>query len=83
MNNFPENQDTLIKTNVLSGNSTSKGIFNRRKSLKSNLQKNFQKEFKGDWVYFKCFPEANFKQVDYYSIPMLVDDKSNATIILI
>ena len=61
MSNVPEIQDTLLKTNVMSGNSTSKGIFNRRKSLKLNLQKNFQKEFKGDWVYFKSFPEANFK----------------------
>ena len=51
--------------------------------LKRIYKKNFQKEFKGDWVYFKSFPEANFKQVDYYSIPMLVDDKSNVTIILI
>ena len=29
--------------------------------LKRIYKKNFQKEFKGDWVYFKSFPEANFK----------------------
>ena len=36
---------------------------------------NFRKEFKGDWVYFKCIPGT--KELDYYSIPMLVDEKPN------
>ena len=44
-------------------------------------KENFRKEFKGDWVYFKCFPGANTKQLDYYSIPMLVDEKANTTVI--
>ena len=44
-------------------------------------KENFRKEFKGDWDYFKCFPGANTKQLDYYSIPNLVDEKANTTAI--
>ena len=42
---------------------------------------NIQSEVKGDWVCFKCFPGANSKQLDYYSIPMVVEEKPNTTII--
>ena len=42
---------------------------------------NIQSEVKGDWVCFKCFAGANAKQLDYYSIPMLVEEKPNTTII--
>ena len=44
-------------------------------------KENFRKEFKGDWVCFKCFPGANTELLDYYSIPMLEDEKPNATTI--
>ena len=42
-------------------------------------KENFCKEFNGDWVYFKNCPGANTKQLDYYSIPMLVHEKPNIT----
>ena len=74
VNNSPENQDTFKKPNVMSGNSTSKneGTY-RNKNNKVFLigdhlyrinKEDFQEEFKGDWVYFKCFPGANTKQLD-------------------
>ena len=44
-------------------------------------KKNFWKEFKGDWVSFKCFAGANTKQLHKYSIPILVDEKPNTSII--
>ena len=92
VNNFPENQDTFKNPNVMSGNSTRKNEETyRNKSNKVFLigdshlnrinKENFQKEFTGDRVYFKCFPGANTKQLDYYSISMLVDEKANTTII--
>ena len=76
----------------MSGNSTSKNeetcrnknnkVFLTKDShLNGTIKEKFRKEFKGDWVYFKCFPGANTKQLDYYSIPMLVDEKPNTTII--
>ena len=73
----------------MSGNSTSKNeeicpTKNNKIFLIGYLNRinkeNFRKEFKGDWVYFKCFPGAHTKQLDYYSIPMLVDEKPNTTI---
>ena len=70
----------------MSGNSTSKneGTFRNKNNevfliedshLNRIKKENFRKKFKGDWVYFKCLPGANTKQLDYYSIPMLEDEK--------
>ena len=92
VNNFSENQDTFKKPNVMSGNSTSKNeetycnknskVFLVGDSHLNRIKKEkLRKEFKGDWVYFKCFPGANIKQSDYCSIPMLVDEKPNTTIV--
>ena len=92
VNNFAENQGTFKKPNVISGNSMSKNEENYcNKNNKVLLigyshlnrinEENFRKEFKEDWVYFKCFPGANTKQLDYYSIPMLIGEKPNTTII--
>ena len=73
----------------MSGNSTSKNeeicpTKNNKIFLIGYLNRinkeNFRKEFKGDCVYFKRFPGAHTKQLDYYSIPMLVDEKPNTTI---
>ena len=74
MNNFLENQGTFKKSNVMSGNSMNKNeetyhdksnklfliIFSE--SYRINRE-NFRKEFRGDCVYFKCFPEAKTKQI--------------------
>ena len=90
--NFLENQDTIKKPNVISGNSTRKNeetycnknnkVFLIGDSHLNRINKeNFRKKFKRDWVYFKCFPGANTKQLDYYSIPILVDEKPNTTVI--
>ena len=92
VNNFPENRDAFKKPNVLSGNLASKNVGTyRNKNNKVFLigdshlnrisKENFRKEFKGDWVNFKCFPGANAKQLDYYPVPMLVDEKPNNVII--
>ena len=74
MNNFLENQGTFKKSNVMSGNSMNKNeetyhdksntlfliIFSE--SYRINRE-NFRKEFRGDCVYFKCFPGAKTKQI--------------------
>ena len=94
MNNFPENQEGFKKPNVMSGNSMRKNeetyrnknseVFLIGNSHLNRINKeNFRKEFKGDWVYLNYFPGANTKQLDYYSIPMLVDEKPNTTVIQI
>ena len=44
-------------------------------------KENFRKEIRGNWVYLKCFPGANTKQLDYYSTPMLAVENPNTTII--
>ena len=49
--------------------------------LNRTNKENFRKKFKGDGVYFKSFPGANTKKLDYYSIPMPVDEKPNTIII--
>ena len=81
VSNFPENQYLFKKPNVMSGNSMSKNeqtYENKNKKvfligdrhLNRIIKENFRKEF-------ICFPGANTRQLDYYSIPILVDEKPN------
>ena len=41
----------------------------------------FKKNVDGANVYFKCFSGANTKQLDYYVVPTLVDERSDSVII--
>ena len=91
MNNFPENQDTFKKPNVVSGNSSTKyeetypnknikAYLIGDKHLNRIIKENFWKYCEDDWVYFKCSTGANTNQLDYYSTSMLVDEKPNTTV---
>ena len=40
-----------------------------------------RKKFRGDKIYFKCFSGANTKQLDYYMIPVLINEKTQTVVI--
>ena len=49
--------------------------------LKRIRRNDFKKKLKNGKAIFQYFSGANTKQLDYYILPLLVDDKSDAVII--
>ena len=90
-NKHPGNQDVFHSSRLSAGMKTYVGAIRSKEKKISNIiddkhlnrirKDKFKESLTNARVYVKCFSCANTYQLDYYVVPVLVDEKPNNVVI--